>query len=215
MVNASDAPPITPSSPMKDGEKRAPWASVRASTASKPCAHCGNPVRPYQWDKWPYWETETGFAKRRFCGKSCAKKSKNPMMLEGARERMAATLKRIGHGPTQRGGNGQPMPEAQAKLLECLGADWQPEHIVRTKLKPTDGFPYHYKIDLANPVLKVAVEIDGGSHGSLVRQEQDRKKEDFLRQSGWKLLRLKNSEALSLSTTCASTATRHILQAAS
>lgn len=183
--------------------------------ASKPCAHCGEPVRPYQWDKWPYWETESSYAKRSFCGKSCAKKAKNPMHSEATRLKVAATHRRIGHQPTKRGGNGRGLTEAQSALLRLLSKGWAPEHSVMTGPARAAGDAYHYKIDLAHPIWMIAVEIDGGSHGTLVAQARDKRKDVALRRCGWKVLRLSNAEALSLSTTSALEATRRILQAAS
>ena len=65
--------------------------------------------------------------------------------------------------------------------------------------------PTHYKIDVGNTELKVAVEIDGGSHSSLARQEQDRKKDAFLRSIGWTVLRFSNAEVMDDTAACART----------
>lgn len=212
----SDARQTTPSSPPLAGRKRGSWEWERASLASKTCEHCGATMRPYEYRRYPRWEMEHTFKKRRFCGKSCARKSENPMHDAAAREKMKTSLKRIGHQPSQRGGNGRPMPQAQAVLLELLGPAWHPEFVVRTGAKRGEGIPYCYKIDIADPVLRVAVEIDGGSHAGLERKEQDERKDAFLRQSGWRVLRLRNADVMSLCSISGSEkVTLHILLAAS
>jgi very-short-patch-repair endonuclease len=63
------------------------------------------------------------------------------------------------------------------------------------KINP-DRLPSHYKIDVANEALKIAIEVDGVSHGMLTRQEQDRKKERFLRRCGWTVLRFSNQDVM-------------------
>jgi hypothetical protein len=117
----------------------------------------------------------------------------NPMMLEEARKKMSDTLKRIGHRPSVLGGNGRGMTVPQEILLNKLGDGWYPELVVVTG----NGYlPYHYKIDIANPIIKVAIEVDGGSHFSLVAQKRDRRKEEFLKSKGWTVYRFKNSEIM-------------------
>jgi hypothetical protein len=94
--------------------------------------------------------------------------------------------------PVKRGGNGKPLPIPQKLLATALG--WQTEYSVPTKLKPKDGFPHCYKIDIANPVLKVGIEVDGCSH--YTRKKQDMKKEKLLKELGWKILRFTNKEVM-------------------
>ena len=54
------------------------------------------------------------------------------------------------------------------------------------------GYPSVYKVDVGNAELKIAVEVDGASHGVLSRRGEDLKKDHFLESIGWKVLRLKN-----------------------
>lgn len=132
-------------------------------------------------------------------------KEKNPMYSAKSREKMRQTLIDNGYKPAIRGGNGKGLTEPQKALfteLKSLGA--KTEHIVLTNLPRPNKYklPTHYKIDIALPDHQVAIEIDGGSHGSLERQAQDRKKDSFLNQSGWKVLRFSNEEVMASLTSC-------------
>jgi hypothetical protein len=121
-------------------------------------------------------------------------KARNPMKRDEYREKMRATLHRIGHRPRVQGGNGRGPTAAETAIATALG--WDIGVVVATKMGRESGYPTHYKLDVANPTLKVAIEVDGQSHGLLVRQEQDRKKEAFLSGLGWTVLRVSNREAL-------------------
>jgi very-short-patch-repair endonuclease len=85
---------------------------------------------------------------------------------------------------------------------------------VKTLRKPP-LYPHCYKLDLANLEMKMGIELDGGSHLTLTRREQDQKKDALLRSLGWKVLRLKNSLARSLFITCESLDILAILRMAS
>jgi hypothetical protein len=159
--------------------------------------------------------SEVAFRAMKCCGKSCAKKLKNPMHSACARNRVSQTLKEIGHMPKTQGGNGRGLTAAQRLAVTMLGSGWAPEYILKTKRKPYEGYPHHYKIDLANEVLKVAIEIDGGSHCSLERRAQDAKKDSLLRALGWRVLRLRNAEAQELFSTFGLRDIPRILQMAS
>jgi hypothetical protein len=121
-------------------------------------------------------------------------RKQNPMFSLETREKMSQTLKRIGHRPKIQGGNGRGLTEPQKLLLEKLGDGWYPELVVCTKLK--NPYPHHYKIDIANPNLKIAIEVDGGSHFSLKVRTKDKKKQDFLISNNWKVLRFTNKQIL-------------------
>ena len=124
---------------------------------------------------------------------------KNPMRLEETRLKVSTSLKAIGHKPAIQGGNGKPATIAEQSLNILLdGLNFVPQYIQPTRQKIYNGetLPTHFKIDLANPKLKIAIEIDGNSHNALVRRAQDKKKESFLTGLGWKVLRFKNAEVL-------------------
>jgi very-short-patch-repair endonuclease len=78
-------------------------------------------------------------------------------------------------------------------------------YVVPTGGRKKGGPPTHYKLDLAAPLLKLAVEVDGNSHCPLNRKAQDRKKEAWLRGAGWTVLRFTNAEVLDDTATCAQT----------
>ena len=114
----------------------------------------------------------------------------NPMARAGVREKVSDSLRARGWKPKVRGGNGCGPTPPQLALSEALG--WPMEVVVATKVPRGQGYPTNYKLDLAHPSLKVAIEVDGNSHHS--RREIDRKKDDFLRGRGWIVLRFTNRE---------------------
>lgn len=94
-----------------------------------------------------------------------------------------------------KGGNGKGPSVPQQLLWEALGEGWEIEHVVKTGDAPQFGRgdrPSHYKIDLANPEKRIAVEIDGPSHRG--HEETDRKKETFLSETGWTVFRYSNRQ---------------------
>ena len=54
----------------------------------------------------------------------------------------------------------------------------------------------HYKADIANPALKIAVELDGFSHNSPKSRALDAKKEAILSALGWRVFRFSNQQIL-------------------
>lgn len=126
-------------------------------------------------------------------------KRKNPMHDPEVRERMASTLKSIGHKPKTRGGNGSPIPEPQRILAEALGSEWLTEHSVGI----SDGaYPRVYHLDIAHVPTKTCVEVDGGSHCSLERQASDLRRDERLSSEGWTVLRFSNQAAMERTEEC-------------
>lgn len=123
-------------------------------------------------------------------------KNNNPAIHTGVMDRVKSSLKRIGHKPIIQGGNGKGESLPQKILREHLGDEWISEYIVCTKLKFSEGYPPHYKIDLANPKTFIAIEIDGGSHGAIKQKEKDLKKELLLKKLGWIVLRFTNKKII-------------------
>ncbi len=120
----------------------------------------------------------------------------NPTADPKVREKISKKLQEMGHRPHVRGGNGKRMPVPQRMLLEALGESWTAEYA--QSLGPRQqGYPTHYKIDIANPEAKIAIEVDGFSHVAMERRAQDAKKEAKLQQLGWTVLRFSNQEILS------------------
>lgn len=130
---------------------------------------------------------------------SARMRANNPMADEETRIRMAQTLHEIGHKPIRRGGNGTGMTEPQAKLYQALlqvNPLWAVEFTLAVGLGRSTGYPHAYKLDLALPSLKLAVEVDGFSHTSIARQQQDRKKTEWLQSIGWTVLRFTNAAVM-------------------
>jgi hypothetical protein len=89
-------------------------------------------------------------------------------------------------------GNGPTLPEQS--LHERLGEEWKWQFVVPTGSPRREGIPTHYKLDLAHPVLQLAIEIDGNSHRSRLGKERDERKTTWLTANGWRVLRFRNEE---------------------
>lgn len=111
--------------------------------------------------------------------------------------RQKTTWKANGNTIKDRRGNGTGPTLPEQVLWDLLGEQWCWNYPVKTKQPVGSGYPTNYKVDLALVDLKLAVEVDGMSHLSKVRQRQDRKKEDLLGSLGWTVLRFSNQEVLS------------------
>lgn len=129
------------------------------------------------------------------------------MHRQEVRRRVSAKLKEIKHRPPAQGGNGRGLTEPQRLLSQKLGPDWITEFVVPTRIPRGEGYPTHYKIDLANPAQMIAIEVDGGSHCSLKVRERDARKAEFLRSKGWSVFRVSNARALALCSTSQSAGT--------
>ena len=129
---------------------------------------------------------------------------KNPMHREESRERVKTTLRAMGWKPPFRGGNGTGPTAPQLLLASTLG--WPMEVAVSVgHSRAIRHLPTCYKIDIANTTLKVAIEVDGFSHACRSRQQQDRKKEAFLRGIGWTVLRFSNADVMERLEECVQT----------
>ncbi len=118
-------------------------------------------------------------------------KKNNPSRKKEVRDKISATLKKIGHKPTIQGGNGKPRPVPEILLHTALGGAWINGYRVNT-----GTLPRSFEIDIVRLEGKIAIEVDGYSHCSLERQKQDRRKERILKKLGWKVLRFSNQEVL-------------------
>ena len=187
------------SSPTTVGFRRGSWRLDRVFTARKICAYCGVAFGPNVTPTRIPAEVEWNAT--RFCSISCGKKFNNPMHSESAREKMSKTLRAIGHAPKTRGGNGRGMTEPQKHILEILGTGWVAELAIPTKVpRSAKLYPTCYRVDLGNLRMKIAIELDGRSHNGR-RSLLDVKKDEFLVGLGWKVLRLSNESAMSITST--------------
>jgi hypothetical protein len=97
---------------------------------------------------------------------------------------------------SKQGGNGKPLSVPQQTLLNALGKGWIAEYPVPIKMARDSGYPTCYKIDIANPSLQVAIEIDGQGHRLEINKQRDEKKEKLLQSLGWMTLRYQNWQAV-------------------
>jgi len=163
---------------------------------------------------------------RRFCGRSCAMTSvhqspewreksrhimlkirkrpdvqqklrlhllsdSNPLRDPKNKRKAQIVLREMGY-LTLNGGNGQ-LTVPQQLLSQRLG--WTTEYTVPVKPRRKD-LPTNLKIDIAEPLLKIAIEVDGHSHIGAKAKARDQKKDQFLAAQGWTVLRFWNREVL-------------------
>ena len=152
-------------------------------------------------DTWVSRNSSTVMARTNRKHASARMTARNPMANPASRAAMAATLKTMGHKPQVQGGNGRGPTVPQKTLADLLG--WPMEVVVPTGQRARGGPPSHYKLDLANPSAKVAVEVDGSSHGTLAVRERDRRKDQWLTAAGWTILRFTNREVTADPAACA------------
>lgn len=112
----------------------------------------------------------------------------NPLLDPEVRARSHATSAAKGW-PTLTGGNGQ-VTEPQRMLAEALG--WVVEFSIPTGHAPP--YPKAYKVDLAEPSLQIAIEVDGQSHRSAKVKATDARQDALLTGMGWTVLRFWNRE---------------------
>lgn len=96
-----------------------------------------------------------------------------------------------------RGGNGAGPTDYEEALQQRLGTPWVCNYAVGLK-GAGSGYPKNYKLDIANPVDKIGIELDGKSHRSKARQQQDKKKDAMLRSLGWDIVRMTNEESVQM-----------------
>ncbi len=195
-------------------------ASNKVPAIVVPCSICGQTFT-LPTSKRAYWK-RTG---RAICSPECFKGSyagrdigpkeagkvrlaalrrvQNPMSNPASRAKMSGTLRAMRHRPKVRGGNGQGPTEAQKALADALG--WPMEVIVPTGQREAGGPPTHWKLDIANPELMIAVEVDGFSHGLLARQAADARKVAWLNGAGWTVFRFSNQEVMADTAACVRT----------
>lgn len=186
---------------------------VNRTLKPKGCAHCG--------ETFLTWKSH-----QRYCSRSCGRKA---LWASGAMGHVLAiakkaspfqqgftpwnkgvpwpleTRKKMGVRSREafmaiRGGNGQGMSKSEAIVSQHLLEGWVYNYVIPVGMGRLNGYPTHYKIDFAWPHLKMALEVDGSSPSSLVRQEQDRRKEAWLSAQGWSVFRVTNAQVAARST---------------
>ena len=79
------------------------------------------------------------------------------------------------------------------------------EHVVPMGKNRAEGLPTVYKVDIASPELMIAIEVNGGSHGSLRVQAADKRKTEALAGRGWTVLSFTNKEVTGSLADCVQT----------
>ncbi len=115
-----------------------------------------------------------------------ARRKNNGATYPETRAKLSATMKRIGKRPPVRGGNGTGLSPCERLLAEAT------------------GLPSHFKLDLADPTIKLAIEVDGNTHYG-DRKAADARKTAFLAGRGWTVLRFTNAQVREDLAGCAAT----------
>lgn len=96
-------------------------------------------------------------------------------------------------------GNGKPATSAEVEMRRRLGPiGFKAEVTIATKKQTRAKW---YRIDLAHEKLKIAVELDGTSHG-LARRRTDAEKTSFLESKGWLVVRFRGGDFDSMQREC-------------
>lgn len=122
-------------------------------------------------------------------------KKNNPMSHPEVIEKMSRSKQ--GRTFLARGGNGQ-LTEPQKRLAERLGLSNFMEYVIETRPVKNQfpSLPNHYKVDIANPSVKLAIEVDGQSHKTKKWKFLDQRKTGILEVLEWKVLRFSNQEVI-------------------
>jgi hypothetical protein len=127
-------------------------------------------------------------------------RTRNPIWMPGVLEKVSRALK--GRTFLARGGNGR-LTVPQTHLAKATGLPTEyaigiPAEAKRYFQSP----PTVYKVDLAEPSVKLAIEVDGLSHRTRKWKFLDARKTSILNWLGWTVLRFTNAEVLSDLTGC-------------
>lgn len=120
--------------------------------------------------------------------------NRNPAQRPDVRAKISAA--RRGKAPTVRAGNGE-LTMPQTLLAQALGLPMEfavPTASVASQF--TERLPSAYKIDIADPVRMLAIEVDGSTHRSYAIRAKDELKTRVLNALGWKVLRFWNREVM-------------------
>jgi len=117
---------------------------------------------------------------------------------EETKVKIRETKLRQGNFSTRDCGNGRPLSRPHQLLFDSLSNfGWTVEHPISLG-KRQPGWPTCYKVDLALPERKLAIEVDGDSHRTLSCRAKDAKKDGKLSELGWIIVRVPNERAVEL-----------------
>jgi very-short-patch-repair endonuclease len=118
-------------------------------------------------------------------------KKNNPMFREESLNKMKASM--AGRTFLSRGGNGQ-LTKQQQKLSELTQLIMEYPISVKNQMSLEKSLPKCYKVDLAHPETKLAVEVDGKTHQLKRWKYLDKRKMAVLKSLGWTILRFTNQQ---------------------
>ena len=117
----------------------------------------------------------------------------NPMKDPVVVEKMSRALR--GRTFLARGGNGQPT-KPQLLLVELMGLPMEYPILTAAVKGLLPSLPSCYKVDLADPCTKTAIEVDGSTHNTRKWKFLDHRKTQVLEALGWCVLRFSNQRVL-------------------
>ena len=133
---------------------------------------------------------------------------RDPDRAPAIRAKATATSRSQGF-PQLNKGNGHPLPVPVLILAQALG--WITEFPVSTGPGGRErGYSTNYKIDIAEPSLKIAVEVDGEGHKASISRRRDALKDAFLESEGWTVVRVTNKEVLADTAAALQRIMRHV-----
>ncbi|MFQ5891455.1 MAG: endonuclease domain-containing protein [Candidatus Methanofastidiosia archaeon] len=142
-------------------------------------------------EKW--YKTKEGLCFRKEASKRMKKLNANPKFRKKMKK-----IHRSRRGKTwlgERGGNGF-VTDPQLLLSKLLKLPME-YSIKTTKVKHLfQSLPNCYKVDLAIPKEKIAIEVDGGSHKLKKQRFLDHRKTEVLNLLGWKVIRFWNEDVM-------------------
>ena len=95
------------------------------------------------------------------------------------------------------------MTVPQMKLAELTGLSMEFAVITGEARNHFKSVPHCYKVDLACPEVKLAIEVDGNSHKTKRWKFLDARKTEILSSIGWTVLRFWNKEVMEDGSACA------------
>lgn len=124
---------------------------------------------------------------------SARMKANNPMANKAAVEKMRCSLS--GRTFLARGGNGAPT-KPQQMLADALGLPMEYAVITAPVKDKFESLPHCYKVDLASPEHRLAIEVDGNTHKQRRWRFLDARKTAVLNALGWRVVRFWNQQVL-------------------
>lgn len=135
------------------------------------------------------------------------KKRKNPMRNKKSRELISLKCKLSGRKPTELKKGEK--PKAQKVLYDTLikyyPRGWEYEYSIKFSDKEKlETNKRGYRIDIANPLAKIAIEVDGTTHFTDEGKIKDKEKNAFLLANKWSIIRFRNDIVLKRPEECVS-----------